>query len=161
MNSYWELNGGHGLILRTGLRTGQFLFAIAAAGLNGADIATFSRAGQPVESFWIFAEVLVVFSAFTCGIHCLFTLLSVLWCLWDAALFIMWLAVAVQAGDMVIGSDDANQLAPGVSVGDTHVRATFAINLINMVLWLATLMEAVLFCCSARTVKRRVYNNNT
>ncbi|KAI1126479.1 hypothetical protein F5Y10DRAFT_267029 [Nemania abortiva] len=113
MDRYWNLKGGHGLILRTSFRTSQFFFAIIAAGLYGADLSRFSRAQQDAPSTWIFAEVLVVFTVLVAAAHCFFTIQHLMWSLLDAALAIMWLAVAALAGEAAFGdpSREPNQHA--------------------------------------------------
>lgn len=157
MDRYWQLKGGHGLYFRTSLRTGQFLFAIIAAGLYGADLAIFTRHHLPAQSTWIFAEVLVAFSVVTGAIHCIFTVTNLLWCSWDAALALMWLVVSIITGQMALEHPD-KELAPGIAVKDTHAKVSFAFGLINTVLWIGTVAEACLLCCSARTIRRKKDN---
>ncbi|ETS85124.1 hypothetical protein PFICI_03149 [Pestalotiopsis fici W106-1] len=154
MDKYWNLNGGHGLIVRTAFRTGQFVFAIVAAGLYGADLAYFSRTNTKADGTWIFAEVLVVFSVVLCAAHCIFTIKHLMWSLLDSFLALMWMVVAILAGQAAFGDG----LVSGVSAKNTHAMALLWIDLINMVLWLATLVEASLLCCTARTVRRKLEN---
>lgn len=156
MDKYWELSGFHGLIARTAVRTFQFIFAFIAAGLYGADLSIFTKANQKGDSTMIFGEVLVVFSVVTCAVHCIFTVTHVLWCFWDGILLIMWLAMTAQAG-LAFGDQDT-ELAPGVLLSDTHATSEFVINLISMLLWLATVMEALAFCCTSRTITRKTHN---
>ncbi|KAF3020298.1 hypothetical protein E8E14_013435 [Neopestalotiopsis sp. 37M] len=155
MDSYWSLNGGHGLIVRTAFRTGQFIFAIVAAGLYGADLAYFSRHNISADGTWIFAEVLVVFSVLLCAAHCIFTVKHLMWSLLDGAMALMWMVMAILAGQAVYGGD---LVADVLDAKYTHAGAAIWINLINMVLWLATVIEASLLCCTARTVRRKLDN---
>ncbi|KAI1146551.1 hypothetical protein F4825DRAFT_456361 [Nemania diffusa] len=157
MDRYWKLDGGHGLIIRTAFRTSQFLFAIIAAGLYGADLSFFSRAQQDAPSTWIFAEVLVVFTVLVAAAHCFLTIRHLMWSLLDAVLVIMWLAVAALAGQAAFGGRNT-ELASGITVQDTHIMAAFWVDLINMLLWLATLVEAALLCCTAHTIRRKLEN---
>ncbi|KAH6661254.1 hypothetical protein BKA67DRAFT_550621 [Truncatella angustata] len=160
MDRYWQLKGGHGLILRTALRTAQFLSAIITAGLYGADLALFTRQHQAANSTWLFAEVLVAFSAITGAAHCIFTVTHLLWCSWDAALSLMWMVVAILAGQQIF-SDPDEQLAVGINAHDTHIHVSFAFDIINMLLWLATAMEACILCCTVRTIRRKQENSET
>lgn len=154
MDRYWNLNGGHGLVVRTAFRTGQFVFAIVAMGLYGADLAYFSRTNQEAPSTWLFAEVLVAFSVLLCAAHCILTIKHLMWTILDSFLFLMWLVLAVLAGQAAFGGEDVQ----GINPKNTHIMAALWIDLINMVLWLATLVEASLLCCTARTVRRKLEN---
>ncbi|KAJ8129751.1 hypothetical protein O1611_g3877 [Lasiodiplodia mahajangana] len=80
-----------------------------------------------------------------------------MWSLLDVALAIMWLAVAALAGQAAFGGPD-KALASGIAVKDTHIMALFWVDLINMLLWLATLVEVALLCCTAHTVRRKLEN---
>lgn len=153
MDTYWLLGGGHGLILRTALRTGQFLFTIIAAGLYGADLAGSSRLGQRASSTWVFAEVLVAFTAVTCAVHCFLTITHLLWCGLDAVLAVMWLAVTVLTGQMAY--DTSGDSTPDSAVNVTHATALLWIDVIILLLCFTILLEACLFCCTARTLRRR------
>lgn len=157
MDRYWNLQGGHGLILRTALRVGQFIFAIVAAGLYGADLAHFSREQQDAPSTWLFAEVLVVFSVLIGAAHCFFTLKNLLWSILDAVMALMWLVVAALAGQAAFG-DQNEELATDIHARDTHIMASFWVDLISMLLWLATLIEASSLCCAKHTIRRKMDN---
>ncbi|OTA99237.1 hypothetical protein M426DRAFT_90106 [Hypoxylon sp. CI-4A] len=68
---YWHTNGIHGIIVRIGLRTLQFVFAVIAIALYAVNIQqqADTNTKNDAKTNWIYAEVVAGLSILTCVIH--------------------------------------------------------------------------------------------
>jgi hypothetical protein len=154
-DKYWTKGGLTGIFVRAGLRTLQFVLAVIVAGLYGADLGYSTAHHAHGATNWIYAEVVAGLSAITCIIHCLVTIRRVLWCLWDWVLMVLWAAQTGVFG--VIYFNHRKNLDNGeVTTSPMRMKIGAWINLINMLLWFATAILGLVWCCSTRRITRRM-----
>ncbi|KAJ5399745.1 hypothetical protein N7465_010234 [Penicillium sp. CMV-2018d] len=152
IDQYWHRSGLCGIISRATLRTLQFVFAVTVAGLYGVDLAHYTKSNSHAHAEWIYAEFVAALSALTCIVHCFVTVTRVGWSAWDGVLFVLWLA---QVG--VFGNAYASHINPEyetATLSAPRMRAAVWINLVNMVLWFATMVVGISWCIRTRKVKR-------
>ncbi|CAI7637943.1 unnamed protein product [Penicillium manginii] len=151
IEQYWHRKGPFGVFTRATLRTLQFVFAIVIAALYGVDLAHASKTNQHGQTEWIYAELVVVFSAITCAVHCFVTIVHVAWVTWDTVLFILWMAQVGVFGNIYMRHDsDIQQPYVQVTQSVTRMRAAVWIGFINMLLWLLTTVLGVAWCIRTR-----------
>ncbi len=152
IDQYWHRSGLCGVISRATLRTLQFVFAVTVAGLYGVDLAHSTKSNNHAHAEWIYAEFVAALSALTCIVHCFVTVTQVGWSAWDGVLFVLWLA---QVG--VFGNAYTSHVNPEYETATLSIprmRAAVWINLVNMVLWFATMVLGISWCIRTRKVKR-------
>jgi hypothetical protein len=160
IEQYWHRKGPFGVFTRATLRTLQFVFAIVIAALYGVDLAHASKTNQHGQTEWIYAELVVVFSAINCAVHCFVTIVHVAWVTWDTVLFILWMAQVGVFGNIYMRHDsDIQQPYVQVTQSVTRMRAAVWIGFINMLLWLLTTVLGVAWCIRTRKVTRRTDKN--
>ncbi|CAI7639607.1 unnamed protein product [Penicillium viridicatum] len=143
IDQYWHRSGLCGIISRATLRTLQFVFAVTVAGLYGVDLAHYTKSNNHAHAEWIYAEFVAALSALTCIVHCFITVTRVGWSAWD--------------GVGVFGSAYTSHINPQYETATLSVprmRAAVWINLVNMVLWFATMVLGISWCIRTRKVKR-------
>lgn len=145
--------GIFGLIARASLRSLQFIFAVIVAVLYGIDLAHATKVNRHAQASWIYAEIVSGLSAITCIVHLSVKVKRVAWCTWDFVLVVLWVA---QTG--VFGTLYGPNATPdsGSTLSLDRMRASVWIDLVNMVLWLATTVLAIGWCISTRRVTRRM-----
>ncbi|KAH7021823.1 hypothetical protein B0J12DRAFT_390325 [Macrophomina phaseolina] len=158
LDQYWQPTGLCGLITRTALRTSQFIFAVIAAALYGADLAhssTTTSTSSPTN--WIYAEVCAGLSAITCIVHCFATVTNVAWCVWDFVVCVLWAAAFGVFGSIFIGAkkEDSVDDEWDLTMDVERMRVALGVDAVCMVLWFATAVMGCAWCCRARRVKRR------
>ncbi|KAI1370136.1 hypothetical protein F4677DRAFT_451684 [Hypoxylon crocopeplum] len=156
VQQYWNTHGFHVIVFRAALRTLQFVFAIVAAALYGVDISNWTRAHVKVDSQWMVAEILAALSAVTCIIHCFATVTHVSWCVWDAVLALVWAVMAILTAQIVFSRKmlKDNDSIPKEYTA-TVLKAASFIDLVSMLLWLATVAEGLSYCCVVKRNKRK------
>jgi hypothetical protein len=152
---YWHNGGSGGLFVRAGLRTLQFVLAAMVAGLYGIDLKHATTEHTRAGTEWVYAEVVACLSMLTCIVHCFVTVKRVAWCTWDWVLMVLWAALTGVFGTMYIGDkkllDDGTKLTLSI----TRMKIAVWIDLISMMLWLATAVLGITWCISTRRVTRR------
>lgn len=154
LDQYWHKGGVCGLISRAALRTFQFILAIVVAGLYGVDLAHATKTNNTAPTEWVFAEFVAAVSAITCIVHCFVTVVHVAWSAWDGVLFVLWLAqVGVFA--TLYSSGVKSKYYENATLSIPRMRAAVWVDLVNMLLWFATFVLGVAWCCRTRKVTRR------
>ncbi|KAJ5766001.1 uncharacterized protein N7511_003617 [Penicillium nucicola] len=153
IDHYWHKRGLCGVISRAALRTLQFVFAVTVAGLYGVDLAQATKTKTHAYPEWIYAEFVAALSVLTCIFHCFFTVTKVAWSAWDGVLLVLWLAQVGVFGSVYISGNKAEYEDATLSV--PRMRAAVWIDLVNMVLWLATTVLGIAWCIRTRKVTRR------
>jgi hypothetical protein len=154
IEQYWYKKGIFGLLSRAAFRILQFIFAVVAAGLYGVDLAHATKKNARAPAEWVYAEMIICFSAMTCVVHALMTVKRAVWSLWDGVLFVFWLAQVGVFGTIYYESPirlkyaEATQCVP-------RMKAAVWIGLINMLLWFSTFVLGVAWCIRARRLTRR------
>lgn len=143
--------GYTGFIIRAALRSTQFILAICIAGIYGADLYNFTLLKQHAPASWIYAEIVALISVATCTLHC-FVHMPWIWsALWDFIVAILWTAQAGYFGTVYLGDEKD----VGEATGDeSRMKAGVGIGLTCMLLWLASFVQGIVFCCQARRVRR-------
>ncbi|KAJ5943443.1 hypothetical protein N7516_003611 [Penicillium verrucosum] len=152
IDQYWHRSGLCGVISRATLRTLQFVFAVTVAGLYGVDLAHYTKSHKHAHAEWIYAEFVAALSALTCIVHCFVTVTQVGWSAWDGVLFVLWLA---QVG--VFGSAYTSHVKTkyeNATLSIPRMRAAVWIDLVNMLLWFATMVLGIAWCIRTRKVRR-------
>lgn len=155
LDQYWHKGGVCGLVSRAALRTLQFVFAITVAGLYGVDLAYATRTNNTAPTEWVYAEFVAAVSAITCIVHCFVTVVHVAWSAWDGIVFVLWLAQVGVFGTLY-SSSVKNKYYENVTLSVPRMRAAVWIDLLNMLLWFATFILGIAWCCRTRKVTRRV-----
>lgn len=155
LDQYWHKGGICGLVSRSALRTLQFIFAITVAGLYGVDLAYATKANNTAPTEWVYAEFVSTVSAITCIIHYFVTVVHVAWSAWDGILFVLWLAQVGVFGTLY-SSGVKNKYYENATLSVPRMRAVVWIDLINLLLWFATLVLSIAWCCRTRKVTRRI-----
>ncbi|KAJ5671606.1 hypothetical protein N7507_000733 [Penicillium longicatenatum] len=154
LDQYWHKGGVCGLVSRAALRTLQFVLAITVAGLYGVDLAHATKTNNTAPTEWVYAEFVSAVSAITCIVHCFVTVVHVAWSAWDGILFVLWLAQIGVFGTLY-SSGVKNKLYENVTLSVPRMRAAVWIDLVNMLLWFATFVLGIAWCCRTRKVTRR------
>ncbi|PTU18176.1 hypothetical protein P175DRAFT_0504078 [Aspergillus ochraceoroseus IBT 24754] len=138
----------------------QFLFAVVVAALYGIDLAHATKTQAHAEAPWIYAEFLACVSGLTCTIHILATAIvsapKPAWDLFDAVVFILWLAQVGVFGTIYCAPLTA--IPPEyetATLSISRMRAGVWISLVNMLLWLLTTVLGVAGCIRACSSSRR------
>ncbi|KAJ5527512.1 hypothetical protein N7513_011671 [Penicillium frequentans] len=155
LDQYWHKGGVCGLVSRAALRTLQFVFAITVAGLYGVDLAYATRTNNTAPTEWVYAEFVAAVSAITCIVHCFVTVVHVAWSAWDGIVFVLWLAQVGVFGTLYSFSVK-NKYYENATLSVPRMRAAVWIDLLNMLLWFATFILGIAWCCRTRKVTRRV-----
>ncbi|KAJ5573898.1 uncharacterized protein N7459_008325 [Penicillium hispanicum] len=154
LDQYWHKQGVCGLVSRAILRTLQFVFAITVAGLYGVDLAHATKVNTTAPAEWVYAEVVATFSAITCIVHCFVTVVHVAWSAWDGVLFVLWLSQTGLFGNIYISSAKSDYYQH-VTMSVPRMRVAVWIDLVNMLLWFATFILGIAWCCRTRKITRR------
>ncbi|KAB8271959.1 hypothetical protein BDV30DRAFT_239928 [Aspergillus minisclerotigenes] len=154
IEQYWHKGGLCGVISRAVLRTLQFVFAIVIAGLYGVDLAHATEVNARAPSQWVYAEFVAAVTALTCIVHCFVTVTHVAWSAWDFVLFVLWLAQVGTFGSIYISNNVLDEYEKATS-SIPRMRAAVWISLVSMVLWFATTVLGIAWCCRTRKVTRR------
>ncbi|RAQ55800.1 hypothetical protein AFGD_011225 [Aspergillus flavus] len=154
IEQYWHKGGLCGVISRAALRTLQFVFAIVIAGLYGVDLAHATEVNARAPSQWVYAEFVAAVTALTCIVHCFITVTHVAWSAWDFVLFVLWLALVGTFGAIYISNNVLDEYEQATS-SIPRMRAAVWISLVSMVLWFATTVLGIAWCCRTRKVTRR------
>ncbi|KAE8157790.1 hypothetical protein BDV40DRAFT_277493 [Aspergillus tamarii] len=154
IEQYWHKGGLCGVISRAALRTLQFVFAIVIAGLYGVDLAHATEINASAPSQWVYAEFVAAVTALTCIVHCFVTVIHVAWSAWDFVIFVLWLAQVGTFGTIYISSNVPDEYEKATS-SIPRMRAAVWISLASMVLWFATTILGIAWCCRTRKVTRR------
>ena len=159
VDQYWHETGFTGVVARAGLRTLQFVFAVVVAGLYGVDLHFASERKESAESAWIYAEVVAALTILTCATHCFVTVKRVVWIFWDFVLCVLWAAQFGVYATIYLQSRTQAE-AQGREEYDatssvTRMKVAVWIDLINMVLWLASFVQGIAWCCVARRITRK------
>ncbi|KAJ6006147.1 hypothetical protein N7451_004091 [Penicillium sp. IBT 35674x] len=154
LDQYWHKGGVYGLMSRATLRTLQFIFAIIVAGLYGVDLAYATKTNNTAPTEWVYAEFVSAVSAITCIVHCFVTVIHVAWSAWDGILFVLWLAQVGVFGT-IYSPGVKDKYYENATLSVPRMRAAVWIDLINMLLWFATLVLGIAWCCRTRKVTRR------
>ncbi|KAJ5546568.1 hypothetical protein N7494_004153 [Penicillium frequentans] len=155
LDQYWHKGGVCGLVSRAAFRTLQFVFAITVAGLYGVDLAYATRTNNTAPTEWVYAEFVAAVSAITCIVHCFVTVVHVAWSAWDGIVFVLWLAQVGVFGTLY-SSSVKNKYYQNATLSVPRMRAAVWIDLLNMLLWFATFVLGIAWCCRTRKVTRRV-----
>ncbi|KAI9788731.1 MAG: hypothetical protein M1816_006588 [Peltula sp. TS41687] len=118
-----------GFILRLCLRSLQFVMALAVAGLYGTDLNSARKHGVGGDPKWVYAVAVSGISALTCIVYMIPFVKSHLLFVWDAVLFILWVAVFGCFGKMYLHED------PEGNAGVQRMKNAVWVDLINMLLW--------------------------
>jgi hypothetical protein len=154
IEQYWYKKGIFGLHSRATFRILQFIFAVVAAGLYGVDLAHATKKNARAPAEWVYAEMIICFSAMTCVVHAHTTVKRVVWSLWDGVLFVFWLAQVGVFGTIYYEFpiqpkyEEVTQCVP-------RMKVAVWIGLINMLLWFSTFVLGVAWCIRARRLTRR------
>jgi hypothetical protein len=153
---YWEKRGVAGLISRAALRTLQFAFAIVVAVLYGLDLQQATNNNAKAESAWIYAEFVAGVSMVVCLAHLFFTTAVWYWGLLDGLVFVLWLAqFGVFATTYLGGGEKLEEDGFAEVVSSTRMRSAVWVNLVSMLLWLATTIQGIIGCCARRKNAQR------
>jgi hypothetical protein len=152
---YWRDSGFQGRIVRTSLRTLQFVFALIACGLYAPDLKASTLNSPTADSSWVYAEVVAGLAIITCIVHCFITVKRVLWTLWDGVIFVLWLASFGRFASLYLGAANIS-LNAKLTRSVPRMQAAIWIELVNVLLWFATLLHAIAFCCATRKVIRNI-----
>lgn len=154
-DGYWHKGGAGGLVVRATLRTLQFLFALVIAILYGIDTRDHASART---SQWIFAIVAAVLSMLSVLLHLFITVTRYGWCAWDWVLAVFWAAVTGVFGTLYLsGNWEEMEGAPPPS---GRMKAAVWLDLISMLLWIATGLLSTIWCCGTRKMRRRIEQDN-
>ncbi|KAE8378423.1 hypothetical protein BDV26DRAFT_304303 [Aspergillus bertholletiae] len=154
IEQYWHKSGLCGVISRAALRTLQFVLAVMIAGLYGVDLAHATDSNAHAASQWVYAEFVAAVSALTCIVHCFVTVTHVAWSAWDFVLFVLWLAQVGTFASMYVSNDVPDEYERATS-SVPRMRAAIWISLVSMLLWFATTVLGIAWCCRTRKVTRR------
>ncbi|KAF7881644.1 uncharacterized protein EAF02_006332 [Botrytis sinoallii] len=134
------LGYGVGRTTHTLWRFLQFVLALTVIGLYGTDLANANKQHKYSDGKWVYAVVTGTLSALTSLLHLipLFNLIPVLF-LWDAVLFILWIALFGLFGNMYIG-----EKAEG-DAGVQRMKNAVWVDLVNALLWAGSVAGMVLF----------------
>lgn len=154
VDQYWHKGGVCGLMSRAALRTLQFVFAITVAGLYGVDLAHATKSNNTAPTEWVYAEFVSAVSAITCIVHCFITVVHVAWSAWDGILFVLWLAQVGVFGT-IYSSGVKNEYYENATLSVPRMRAAVWIDLVNMILWFATFVLGIAWCCRTQKITRR------
>jgi hypothetical protein len=151
-DQYWHMGGTAGLFMRATLRTLQFIFAIIVAATYGVDLHHSTNTHTHGNSAWVYAEVVACLSILTCMVHCFVTVKRVAWCAWDWVLFFLWVSQFGVFGTIYIGGK--NVVEEDFTQSVTRMKVSVWIDFVNMLLWFATAVGGIVWCCTARRVTR-------
>ena len=155
---YWHESGFTGIYTRATLRTLQFFSSIILLGIYGSDLSVFPSTSLVSSTNWIFAIVVAVLSALTCVLHCFLTIKRVAWIFWDFVLAVLFAALAGSFGTTYLGTVNEEDRRATASV--SKMRAGVAFALLGMVLWFATWILGLGWCCAARRITRKTDVDN-
>ena len=94
-------------------------------------------------------------SAITCIFHCFVTVKRVLWCLWDWVLVVLWAAQTGVFGVAFIrGGVEKVKFIDSTTSAD-RMRAAVWVSLVNMLLWFASTILGMVWCCTNRRITRK------
>ncbi|KAJ3453815.1 hypothetical protein MRS44_018447 [Fusarium solani] len=150
---YWEKEGATGLLIRAVLRGLQCVFALVVVVIYALDLRRATQDGVKPDSTWIYAEFVAGLPMLVCISHLFLTTIQCRWTILDRLLFILWMAQFAVFAPMYIGSGKPpknERFKPSQS----RVRSVVWINLVGMLLWLATTIQGT-SRCRARRQKRR------
>ncbi|KAE9374164.1 hypothetical protein N431DRAFT_437659 [Stipitochalara longipes BDJ] len=152
-SQYWHLRGSPRPSLQAAFLTLQFVFAFIVAAFYGVDLHNASKSHTQAPTPWVYAEVVVCLSVLTCAVHFFVTVKHAVWCIWDFVLFILWVALFGVFGSIYIGGKNTNYETATSSM--SRMKVAVWLDLVNMLLWLAAIVQAVTWCCVSRRVKSR------
>lgn len=135
------------------LRALQLIFAAVVAGLYGIDLAHFTNTQAHADAEWIYAEFVAAVSAITCLIFGLMSSIHVAWSVLDATIFVLWLAQVGVFGTIFYPTVRPEYIGSTSSV--SRMRAAVWVDLVNMALWLLTVVLRIVWSIRARKQSRR------
>ncbi|KAI9649352.1 hypothetical protein NHQ30_001926 [Ciborinia camelliae] len=143
------LEYGVGTITHAIWRFLQFVLALTVIGLYGTDLDKAHREHKYTDGKWVYAVITASFSAFTSLLHLipLINLIPMLF-LWDAILFILWIALFGLFGNMYI-----HERAEG-DAGVQRMKNAVWVDLVNALLWAGSAVGMVIFWRMGRREKR-------
>lgn len=136
-------------LARISLRSLQFLFACVSAALYAVDLGHWSSANKHANASWIYSSVVSVLAVASCFGQWWFDLRPLASGLWDSLLVLLWLVAVAVFGQFLSGSDEA-----GLPFSKERIGAAVGIDVLNMVMWLLSVVEACICCGAARQAKR-------
>ncbi|CAM1503839.1 Fc.00g014300.m01.CDS01 [Cosmosporella sp. VM-42] len=140
---------GSGSLIQISFRSFQFLFAIISAALYGADLAAWTETQSSADSRWINAEVVAALAVFSCVLQWWLALHPATSSIWDSVICLLWLVTVAVLGQVAFRSE---HVTGGYS--SERLRAAVVISIFNMLLWLASAVEACI-CCGTKRTKRQ------
>ncbi|KAF2834978.1 hypothetical protein M501DRAFT_943109 [Patellaria atrata CBS 101060] len=132
IRNYNSYGGTAQLVFRIFLRFFQFVLAITVAGLYGTDLNNARKVDAYTDSKWLYAVIVAAMSAITTLFYGLPIVRSWLFFIWDAILFILWVAVFGIFGKMYIDED------PEGNGGIQRMKNAVWVDLVNMLMWFVT-----------------------
>ena len=102
---------------------------------------------------WVYAEVVACLSILTCAVHTFSMVKHAAWGIWDFVLFILWVALFGVFGSIYIGGRNTN--FENATSALSRMKAAVWIDLVNMILWLASIVQGIAwFCVKGRKTRR-------
>ena len=130
------------------LRTLQAIFSITTAVLYGLDLTSATDKGVRAGSMWVYAEVASGLSMLACLGRLFFTTTKCRWSLVDWVIFILWVAQFGVFGNIYLGLASSDEGGSYVNRG--RMLAAVWIDMVNMLLWLASGSLSLMQCCVRR-----------
>ncbi|KAM0207041.1 hypothetical protein ACHAQD_012212 [Fusarium lateritium] len=129
---------------------------MAVAVLYGLDLRRAKNGHVQADSAWIYAEFVAGVSIVVSVAHLIFTTAVWYWALLDGLIFVLWVAqfgvfatTYLKTGEKV----DDDEFAAVVSY--SRMRSAVWVNLISMLLWLATIIQGIIGCYTRRKNRRQ------
>ncbi len=128
----------------------QFVLAVTVCGLYGIDLHRAASQGKYQDSKWVFAEVVGGLSAFTALLYFIPFILrfAAVW-VWNAVLFILWIAVFGVFGAMFIHED------PEGNADIQRMKNAVWVDLASALLWLITTVASFSYWWTHRERRSR------
>lgn len=127
------------------LRFFQLILALTVCGLYGVDLHAAHKQRKYSDGKWVYAEVVASLSAFTAVLYMIpFVMKVPMLFVWDAILFILWVALFGLFGNMYIKAN------PQGDSGIQRMKNAVWVDLVNTLLWLISAL-----CMAAYWFKHR------
>jgi len=147
-DQYYQNPARYHPIVSTVLRVLHITFAVVVVVIYAIDLKTATQHHAIADSSWIFAEVVAGLSMITCGLYCYLSVKHVLWCIWDLVLFILWLTIFGRFASLNLSAANATLNEP-LTTSVPRMKTAIWIDLVNTLLWLATLVQTVIYRCGS------------
>lgn len=137
-------------VLHSVFRFFQLIMALVVSGLYGVDLNRARKAGKYTDGKWVYAEVVAGLSAFTALLYMIpfFMRIPMLF-VWDALLFILWIALFGVFGKLFISAN-----AQG-DAGITRMKHAVWVDLTNALLWLISAVGMTIHWVRTRGTRTR------